>query len=201
VRAGLPEAKIAIKPNFAPDPGEAPAAGRHGALYVGRLSAEKGVMEMIAAWRALDYPLRIAGDGPLMQAMQAAAPHNVKFLGRLAPAAVADEMRRSALLIAFSTVLEGFPVAIAEALACGLPAVVSDLGAPSEIIKHEVTGLHARARDPGALRAAVRNLIGKPELMASMSRAARADYLAHYNPKTNYNHLAAIYKSVGSTKA
>ena len=196
VRAGLPASKIAVKPNFAYDPGEVTNTRRYGALYVGRLSAEKGVMEMIAAWRGLDYPLRVAGDGPLMNEMKAAAPDNVTFLGRLPPEAVADEMRRAAMLVAFSTCLEGFPVVIAEALACGLPAIVSDIGAPRDIVKHGITGLHAKMGDPNALAAAVRNLSGNPDAVAGMAHAARADYLAHYNPQTNYRHLAAIYNSV-----
>lgn len=196
VQAGLPAHKIAVKPNFAPDPGEVVNTRRHGALYVGRLSAEKGAMEMIAAWRSLDYPLRVAGDGPLMNEMKAAAPDNVTFLGRLSPEAVADEMKRAAMLVAFSTCLEGFPVVMAEALACGLPAIVSDIGAPRDIIKHGITGLHAKMGDPNALAAAVRNLSSNPDALARMARAARADYLAQYNPQTNYRQLVAIYNSL-----
>jgi glycosyltransferase involved in cell wall biosynthesis len=193
VRAGLPGHKIAIKPNFAPDPGEPCHGRRHGALYVGRLSAEKGVPEMIAAWRSVAYPLRVVGDGPLAAELKAAAPSNVTFLGRFSPEQVAEEMRRAALLVAFSTCLEGFPVVIAEALASGLPVVVSDIGALRDIIKHDVTGLHVRPRDPQALAAAVRNLIGKPDALVRMSRAARADYAANYNPSAAYRRLAAIY--------
>ena len=196
IQAGLPACKIAIKPNFAPDPGEIVDARRHGALYVGRLSAEKGVIEMIAAWRNIDYPLRIAGDGPLMKKMREMAPGNVTFLGRLSSEEVADEMKRAAMLIAFSTSLEGFPVVIAEALAHGLPAIVSDIGALHDIIKHRITGLHAKRGDPAALAAAVRSLKSNPEALARMSRAARSDYLAQYTPQTNYHHLTAIYKSV-----
>lgn len=196
MRAGLPAHKIAVKPNFAPDPGETPNASRHGALYVGRLSAEKGTLQMIAAWSSLDYPLRIVGDGPLIAKMKAAAPSNVTFLGRLSPEKVANEMRRAALLVAFSTCLEGFPVVIAEALACGLPIVVSDIGALPDIVKHDVTGLHAKAGDPQALAAAVRTMTGNPDVLARMSRAARADYLANYNPEAAYRSLAGIYDDV-----
>jgi glycosyltransferase involved in cell wall biosynthesis len=196
VRAGLPADRIAVKPNFAPDPGETSNERRHGALYVGRLSAEKGALPMIAAWRSVDYPLRIVGDGPLVAEMKAAAPDNVTFLGRLSSAKVADEMRRAAMLVAFSTCVEGFPVVIAEALACGLPIVVSDIGALRDIVKHGVTGLHARAGDPEALAAAVRSLTGDPDALARMSRAARVDYLANYNPEAAYRSLAGIYDDV-----
>jgi glycosyltransferase involved in cell wall biosynthesis len=148
---------------------------------------------MIAAWRSVAYPLRVVGDGPLAAELKAAAPSNVTFLGRFSPEQVAEEMRRAALLVAFSTCLEGFPVVIAEALASGLPVVVSDIGALRDIIKHDVTGLHVRPRDPQALAAAVRNLIGKPDALVRMSRAARADYAANYNPSAAYRRLAAIY--------
>jgi glycosyltransferase involved in cell wall biosynthesis len=200
VRAGLSAGKIVIKPNFAYDPGHVLDTNRHGALYVGRLSAEKGVMEMIAAWRGVDYPLRVAGDGPLFNEMRAAAPDNVTFLGRLSSDAVADEMKRAAMLVAFSTCLEGFPVAIAEAMACGLPSIVSDLGAPRDIVKHGVSGLHVRTGDPQALAMAIRDLSRDPDTLARMGRAARADYLANYTPEVNYRTLMEIYEGVYSDK-
>ena len=82
VAAGLPADRIVIKPNFAADPGPPHGGARHGALYAGRLSEEKGVRELIGAWHSVPHSLRVAGDGPLAAELRQSAPANVTFLGR-----------------------------------------------------------------------------------------------------------------------
>lgn len=84
---GLPVEKISIKPNFVfPDPG--PGDGRGGyAIFAGRLSAEKGIDTLLAAWPRLKRPvtLKIVGDGPLADRVRAAAHQHssIQWLGRL----------------------------------------------------------------------------------------------------------------------
>lgn len=202
VRAGVPADRIVVKPNFAPDRGAGdPQATRFGALYVGRLSPEKGVREMIQAWRGVDYPLRVLGDGPLAAELRAAAPPNVTFLGRRQPHEVIEEMRRAAFLVAFSTCLEGFPVAIAEAFSVGLPAVVSNIGALADIVADGSTGVHVPAGDSRALTDAVNLIARQPERLAAMSQMARAAYVANYSPETNYAQLRGTYESAMSAAA
>ena len=64
---GLPEDRIEVKANSVTVPHATPAdpGECEGALYVGRLSEEKGVRTLIEAWLTIDYPLTIVGDGPL----------------------------------------------------------------------------------------------------------------------------------------
>ena len=66
VAAGLPAAKVHVKPNFLlDDPVPRTGAGDY-ALFVGRLAPEKGVLEMLEAWQRLPHiPLVVVGDGPL----------------------------------------------------------------------------------------------------------------------------------------
>ncbi|MCZ6862804.1 MAG: glycosyltransferase, partial [Alphaproteobacteria bacterium] len=100
VEAGFPAEKIAVKPNFVEDRGPQEAeTARHGALFVGRLSPEKGIGTVLTAWRDLDVPLRIGGDGPLMSMAQSTASRNVVPLGNLLPEAVNQEMARAAFLV------------------------------------------------------------------------------------------------------
>lgn len=201
IRAGLPPDRITVKPNFAEDPGEIPdPRSRHGALFIGRLSPEKGVREIVSAWEGIDYPLRIAGDGPLADELKSKAPGNVTFLGRIGPEQVRQEMLRAAFLVAFSTWYEGFPVVLAEAFAAGLPAIVSDIGALKDTVTDGVTGRHVRAGDARALRETIKALIPNHADLERMSARARAEYLTKYNPQSNYAQLRDIYMQVAEQK-
>ncbi|MFX8425938.1 hypothetical protein ABTL79_19340, partial [Acinetobacter baumannii] len=81
VAGGLPPERIAISPIALPDPGVAPWSDqRQGALYVGRLSPEKGVEMLVDAWAGMDHPLTIVGDGPLRQALERRAPGHVSIV-------------------------------------------------------------------------------------------------------------------------
>ena len=86
IEAGLPEEKIVVKPNFVhPDPGTGTGRGGY-ALYVGRLSAEKGLDTLLDAWSQLraPVPLKIVGDGPLETQVKDAAQRfsHITWLGR-----------------------------------------------------------------------------------------------------------------------
>jgi glycosyltransferase involved in cell wall biosynthesis len=74
IEGGVPESRIVVKPNFvSPDPGVGEGRGGY-ALFVGRLSAEKGISVLASAWRELpDIPLVVAGDGPLAGVFEAEA--------------------------------------------------------------------------------------------------------------------------------
>ncbi len=197
VEAGFPAEKIAVKPNFVEDarPQEAETA-RNGALFVGRLSPEKGIGTLLTAWRDLDAPLRIAGDGPLLGMAQGSASPNVVPLGNLPPEAVNQEMARAAFLVMPSDWYEGFPVTLAEAFCRGLPVIASRLGAMAEIVDDGVTGLHFTPGDPQDLAAKVRWAANHPEEMRRMGANARRAYEERYTPEANYRLLMTIYEDV-----
>jgi len=133
IEGGLPAKRIVVKPNFvAPDPGLKWAPGEY-ALYVGRLSEEKGIRLLLSAWRLLrdPVPLRIAGAGPLQD--EAAAEicrmkPGVELLGSLSPRRIIELMHRASFLVVPSICFENFPLAVAEAFACGLPVIASRIG-------------------------------------------------------------------------
>ncbi|MEL6903030.1 MAG: glycosyltransferase, partial [Cyanobacteria bacterium J06606_4] len=86
IEGGLPADKIVVKPNFVdPEPQVGTGTGGY-ALYVGRLSVEKGLDTLIAAWEQLEhpYPLKIVGDGPLSTLVTAASERQptIEWLGR-----------------------------------------------------------------------------------------------------------------------
>ncbi len=196
VQGGLPADKIAVKPNFVADPAakrETGAVRREGALFVGRLSAEKGIATLLRAWRDLAIPLRIIGDGPLADTIRHCDDQAVKGLGQKARPEVIKEMRRAAFLIMPSECYESFPLVIAEAFATALPVITSRLGSMGEIIDDSVTGLHFQPGDPADLAAKVRWAVDNPSDMRRMGENARRVYEDRYTPESNYRQLMAIY--------
>lgn len=191
---GLAPEKLVVKPNFLDRPETLPAGSRAGVLFVGRLSSEKGVEQLIRAWRRLpQVPLTVAGDGPLRQRLQGAAPANVTFLGHVPMETVEAEMRRAAALIAPSLCYEGFPMTLVEAFANGLPAIVSGFGSLGEIVEPGVTGAHFVPGDEQAMAEAVERVLGDPAALRRMSANARATFEHRYTAERNLAMLEAIY--------
>ncbi len=200
--AGFPPDKIAVKPNFVEDTGPQEAESeRNGALFVGRLSPEKGIGTLLTAWRDLDVPLRIAGDGPLLTAVRRTASPNVVPLGKLPPEAVNQEMTRAAFLVMPSDWYEGFPVTLAEAFCRGLPVIASRLGAMAEIVEDRVTGLHFAPGDAHDLAAKARWAADHPKEMRRMGANARRAYEAKYTPEVNFQQLVVIYEAAVQERA
>ncbi|HEY9857837.1 MAG TPA: glycosyltransferase family 4 protein [Stenomitos sp.] len=194
VAGGFPPAKITVKPNFYDDRHRVPHSGeRSGALYVGRLSPEKGIGTLLQAWGGLEEPLMVIGDGP-MKAAVLATP-GVTFLGRLGAAEVSAHMAQAAFLVAPSECYEGFPMVLAEAFAHGLPVITSNLGSMPEIVSDFETGLLAEAGNPSDLAAKVRWACKHPDQMRRMGDNARRQYEQNFTPLTNYRHLMEIYRA------
>jgi len=198
IQGGLPAEKIAVKPNFLPDPGE--GQGREPfALFAGRLSAEKGLDVLAAAWEGLDVPLKIAGDGPLRASLERqtaiTCPAIVTLLGQQPHAAVLSLLRQARFLVVPSTYYESLPTTVLEAFACGTPVIAARLGALAEVVADGRTGLHFTPGDAADLAAKVAWAWAHPEEMAALGRNARAEYEARYTPERNYELLMAIYRA------
>jgi glycosyltransferase involved in cell wall biosynthesis len=199
VEGGLPAAKLTVKPNFVyPDPGTRTAPG-DAALYVGRLSEEKGVRTMLSAWRELDVPLRIIGDGPLASEVTATVAEGrspVEYLGRRPRTDVLEEMLRARFLLFPSEVYESFPITLVEAFACGLPVVSTAQGATGEVVENGRTGMCVEAGNPRDLRDTVKSAMENPERLEALGRNARREYELKYTSEQNFRQLTAIYERV-----
>ncbi len=199
VEGGFPAEKLVVKPNFVyPDPG--PGTGRGGyALFVGRLSEEKGIRTMLAAWERLDgqIPLHVVGDGPLAATVEAAAGRRaeITWLGRQPSEEVYRQMGEAACLIFPSVWYEGLPRTIVESFARGTPVIASNLGAMSSLIDPDRTGLHFEAGNAEDLAARVRWWLAHPEAHGAMREAARAAYERHFTAEANYRQLMQIYET------
>jgi glycosyltransferase involved in cell wall biosynthesis len=205
VQGGLPAGKMVFKPNFIlPDPGMREGIGSY-ALFIGRLSPEKGVRTLLKAWQHLkNIPLRIVGDGPLMDEVQkelrARQLDSVEILGQLDFREVLQLIKGARFLVFPSQWYEGFPMSIVEAFACGLPVIASRLGAMREIIAEKDTGLHFKPDDPEDLAEQVDWAWRHAEQMCQMGRKARREYQLKYTPEKNYEMLMQIYQKAMAQK-
>lgn len=205
IEGGLPPEKLHVKPNFVyADPGVGSHAGNY-ALFVGRLSHEKGVDVLLDAWNKLNkpLPLRIVGDGPLVETTREAGKRNglVDVVGRRDHDAVLELMKDATLLIMPSRSYESFGLSIIEAFATGLPVIASRMGSMASLVEDGITGLLFTPIDAADLASKVEWALDHPEAMVVMGRHARRAYEEHFTAKRNYQLLMEIYRSVIEGKA
>jgi glycosyltransferase involved in cell wall biosynthesis len=145
--------------------------GRPALGYIGTLSRIKGVATLLDAFATApqEWRLEIAGSGELEPFVRerTTADDRIVFHGRLDGEAKEGFFSGLDLLVVPSEWEENAPLVAVEAAVRGLPAVVSDRGGLPETPEAEVFG----ARDPAALREAVRRLVETPGLLAERSRA------------------------------
>jgi glycosyltransferase involved in cell wall biosynthesis len=195
---GFRPEQVVYKPNFVQDPGIGAGDGGY-ALFVGRLTEEKGLPTLLEAWRTLNgsIKLKIVGDGPLREKVQAAAAtsYGIEYLGRQPSAEVHRLMQAAAMLVFPSTWFEGQPLTIIESLACGTPVLASDLGAMATMITPGRTGSLFTPGDPAALAKEASRLFADRSQLQPMRPAARADYERHYTPAAVYRRLMDCYEN------
>jgi glycosyltransferase involved in cell wall biosynthesis len=132
-------------------------------LYAGRLSPEKGILELVEAARGMN--LVVAGDGPL----RAQVPGALGFV----PHRELGELYERCAVVACPSHREGFNVVCAEAMAYGRPVVAGAVGGLLDLVVDEETGLLVPPRDVSALRGALERLLGDQELRGRLGAAAR----------------------------
>jgi glycosyltransferase involved in cell wall biosynthesis len=190
ISAGIPPKKIVIKPNFLDydrDPGTEPGCY---ALYIGRLSAEKGIDFLLDAWKSMPFPLIVIGSGAL--ANHCNGRENVRFLGLLSHAQTLEMLTRARFLVMTSTWYEGFPLVLIESLACGTPCLVPSLGGLPEIIISEITGLLFQAEDAIDFR---RQCLRLWDLAPSFRHHCRQEFEHRYTRKMHEAAIMEIYDS------
>jgi glycosyltransferase involved in cell wall biosynthesis len=198
IESGLAAEKVVVKPNFVdPDPGNGTGSGGY-ALFVGRLSAEKGIPTLLQAWQSVGerLPLLVVGDGPLGPDVAAAADKNrgVTWLGKHAPRDVVPLLREATCLVFPSECYETFGRVIVEAFAAGTPVVAAGHGAAAELVADGITGVHFRPGDASDLAAKVIQLNSQPIVRGMMRAAARSEFENRFTADVNYRSLLAIYQ-------
>ena len=153
-------------------------------LYVGRLVPEKGIEELLAAWRRVEgATLAVVGDGPLAAAVEATP--NARLLGPLPRERLPVAYTAADLLVLPSIPTprfrEPWGLVCNEALHQGTPVVATTaVGAVAGgLIRDGETGLVVPANDPAALAAAIGRLLSDPALRTRLGEGGRAALAGH----------------------
>jgi colanic acid/amylovoran biosynthesis glycosyltransferase len=158
-------------------------------LYAGRLSPEKGVLELLEAGRGLN--LVVAGDGPLRDRVPCARG--------FVPADELQHLYARAAVVACPSRREGFGVACLEAMAHGRPVVATRVGGLLDLVVDGKTGIVVPPRDPAALRSALERLLADAELRHRLGTAGRDRARTHFSwEKVTDATLAAYAEAVGT---
>jgi len=194
VAGGFPTDRLFLKPNcLMPDPGPRTNSGGF-ALYVGRLSVEKGIQTLLAGWRKVENrQLKIVGDGPLRKVVMDSADGNIEFLRMKSRREVLELISEAAFLVMPSECYENFPRVIVEAFSRGVPVLASHSGSAQEIIRDGDTGVFFCPGDPEDLASKAEWLFKHSAELECMARSARSEFLAKYTGERNYERLMQIY--------
>ena len=147
--------------------------------YVGRVAKEKDLDILIEVYEELaqrhpEFSLAVVGDGPYLGTMKERLHHsNIIFTGFL----FGEELSRayaSSDVFVFPSTTDTFGNVVLEAMASGVPVVVSDKGGPKEIVQHGRTGLVTRARNAAELVQGIEHLINNPSIRQEMAAYARS---------------------------
>ncbi len=200
VAAGIAEERIVVKPHFvSPDPGFSNEVGDY-CVFVGQLAEKKGIRPLLEAWKHIDLPLKIVGDGPLSEEVRATVERSglgnrVSLLGRVRVEEVIAVLRKAMFLILPSLHHEGLPRVVLESFACGVPVLASRLAPLDEVIEEGRTGLLFEPGDPQAIAETVKRAAADRGRLSALKRSAREEYESKYAPEPNYRLLLSIYRA------
>ena len=194
VQAGFPRARIRVKPNFV-WPSERRCGPGGAFLYVGRLAPEKGIRQLVEAWRAVPAPLVVVGDGPDAKRLRSSLPPNVELRPPVPPEEIPRLLASARALVFPTLAYEGAPRAILEAFAAGVPVLARSVGAVPELVENGVSGLLLQSLEAAEVAAAAERLLDDTEA-ERMGEAAWATWRDRYSPERGLANLEEAYRLV-----
>ena len=208
IRNGIDESKVVVRPHSVEAAGDTvPMAPLDEScfLYLGRLSREKGLWTLLAAFERLPHiRLCIAGSGPLENELHAfvsgRSMRNVQMVGFQTGSAKAELIRNARAVIVPSECLETFGITVLEAYAARRPVIASDAGALPYLVEHGITGLVFERQNPAALCGKVLALASDGSAAARMGRAGWQRVKQKYGREAAARSLVEIFeRAISST--
>jgi glycosyltransferase involved in cell wall biosynthesis len=172
-------------------------------VFVGRLVGDKGINELVAAFSALgaaQSKLLLVGPyehalDPLKPATREAIAQHSDIITTGFQTDVRPYMAISDALV-FPSYREGFPNAVMQAGAMGLPSIVTNINGCNEIITHDFNGIIIPVKDPESLHIAMKLLLDDSALYFKLKNNARQHIVAHYEQQVVWDAILAEYKSL-----
>lgn len=194
--------RVYIKPNFTFAEGITPSNSQGTEeyyLFAGRVEALKGIDVAIKAFEKIpDKLLYVAGNGPMMEEMQAYVKehdiHNIKFLGYLQKEEMTERFYHAKAVIMTSQCYEAFAMTIAEAYSYGVPVIAGRVGNMEGMVKEGITGVKFRYDSAEDLAQKVQEF-ERLDIKA-LKENARAFYQTRLRPEDNYQKLMEIYEDI-----
>lgn len=187
--------QIEIKPNFADDNGYSYEKDNY-ALFVGRLSVEKGVLVIIEACIKSGKKLKVVGSGPLLEEIKqiSYSNNNVEIVGFQNQQELASLYKNAQVLITGSKMYETFGLVIIESFSYGTPVIAPSFGNAGELVTNSYNGLHYQLNNINDLV----NTIEKFDSITqeSLRKNARKTFLEKYTREENLSNIIEIYKSI-----
>jgi glycosyltransferase involved in cell wall biosynthesis len=194
--AKLPPQKVLVKANLVPDLGMRKGE-KHYALFVGRLSPEKGIDSILAGIRSgrFPLPLKVVGSGAMEGALRACAEAGkLEFLGKKSSEEVHELMRNAQMVLAPSIWHEaGVPLVIGEAFSAGVPVITSRIKPMDSVVVHEGNGLLVTPGSEAEICDMAIRINSDSELRSRLSAGARKTYERLYQPEANFRMLIEVY--------
>jgi glycosyltransferase involved in cell wall biosynthesis len=203
VACGFPPEKIFVKSNFLyPDPMPGKGDGNF-ALFVGRLTPEKGLGTLLRAWdlSGQKMPLKVVGTGPMTPLFTNGSKlPSIEHLGWQPTEEVLRLMGSARFIVIPTEWYEGHPRTAVEAFSRGLPVIASQIGGMAEMIEDGRTGVLFRPGDADDLAAKIGWALEHRESMSEIGAHGREVYELRYTDSMNYRQLSDIYHRVLTTQ-
>jgi glycosyltransferase involved in cell wall biosynthesis len=199
VRMGIPEERIEVIHHFfEPTEPPLPPAASPTAIFVGRLSLEKGVAQLLEGWKLIaggERKLLIIGDGPERSNLERQAENipGVQFLGFVDREKQKEYWRQALFSVVPSIWLEPFGMTVLEAWAKGRPVVAHRIGALPELIEDGVTGSLASPDDTTDLANRMDQLFSRPDEAVKMGLAGRGVLETRFTRRKWLDEISKIY--------
>ena len=197
IQAGFEAERIRVKPNFA-----WPTVRRSGPgdyfLYLGRLSQEKGVENLLQAWGGSKSQLLVVGDGPDRYQLERSASDNTRFMQPVSATRAAELIRGARALVLPSTGYDAAPRSVQESYAAGVPIIASRTGGLPELVQDGRSGFLVPPNDVPALRGAVTRLLDDTTSV-ELGEGAYRLWAERYTPTSGLRALEDAYAAATSS--
>ena len=172
------------------------------ALYIGRLSKEKGILNLIEAFsRIKDQKLYIAGDGPERKKIETIIKDRnledrIMLLGYINQDQVKEYLRKARFVVVPSIWYENCPYSVMETLAIGKPVIGANIAGIPELVNDKVNGLLYKYDSISDLEAKMKILYENPELAKQYGANAKKIAIENYGKEKYYKQIINIYNKV-----